>query len=88
MKKKRKKKKIKVVERKLGKEKVWGFAYFDDNLIEIDERLRGKRQLRTYIHELCHLSFGEKMPEYKILEAEKIIGNTLWELGYRKIDNI
>lgn len=83
-KKRRKNRKIRVLERKLGG-KVWGFAHIGDNLIEIDSRLKPKMHLRVVVHELAHLAFPTA-PEYKILEAEKIIGKTLWEMGYRKIN--
>jgi hypothetical protein len=33
---------MKVVRRKLGKEKADGLAHIDDNTIEIDERLKGR----------------------------------------------
>ena len=37
-------KRIKIKYCKLGKQKVWGFAH-SDGLIEIDERLKGKKKL-------------------------------------------
>ena len=82
--------KIKVVYKKLGRHKVKkgdcvGLAHVDKNLIEIEERLLAKDKFKTLIHELCHMAFPE-YSETKILKAERIIGNILWNEGYRKIE--
>ena len=50
---------IKVVYRKLGKEKVYGWANSENNSIEIDERLKGKKQLEIILHEALHLLHPE-----------------------------
>jgi len=42
-------KKIKVIYKKLGKEKVYGFANLGDNEIEIDARLKGKKHLEIML---------------------------------------
>lgn len=76
--------KIKVIYRKLGREDAWGLAHTDDNLIEIDSRLRNKRLLQVLIHESAHLALD--LTENQILKLEKVIGNVLWQEGYRKLD--
>jgi hypothetical protein len=48
---------VKVVWRKLGKERAWGQATIGENLIEIDPRLGAKRQLEVLCHEQVHLTF-------------------------------
>ncbi len=83
--KRRKNRKIKVVYRKLGREHVHGL-YWADGLIEIDKRLKGKRRMKICIHECLHAAFLD-VPEYKILKAESLIGNVLWQENYRKVDN-
>lgn len=81
--KKRNKYKVKVVRRKLGREKAYGQAFLGEGLIEVDERLKNEMELKVLVHELLHLAFP-KASETQVLKAEKIVGNTLWELGYRK----
>ena len=70
-------KKVKVRYRKLGKEQSWGIYHPSKNLIEIDERLKGKRLLGTQVHEALHLTFPE-LTEEKVVEAEKIMIEVLW----------
>ena len=84
--KKKKVKKIKVIYRKLAREKVEGWAHLNKDKIEIDERLVGRKRLRVLVHELTHLAF-ESATESEVLNAERIIGNTLWQEGFRKVDN-
>ena len=82
----RKRKKILITERRLGREKVWGFSYKGDNLVEIEKTLKGKRRFKVLIHEVLHELFPDAS-ETKILEAEKILGNILWDQDYRRVDN-
>lgn len=81
-----KKNKIKIVERGLGREGVWGFCYKEDNLIELDKNLMGKRRLMVLCHELVH-KIAPDMSESAVLKAERILGNALWSQGYRRVDN-
>jgi hypothetical protein len=83
--KKRKKNKIKVVYKKLGRSKVWGQCYQGENKIEIEERLRGKRRFFVTVHELLHDQFPETS-ETKIRKAETVIGNVLWGENYRRVE--
>ena len=49
---------IRIKYRKLGKEKVWGLAH-SDGVIEIEERLKGKKHLEIIVHEvLVHVDVG------------------------------
>jgi hypothetical protein len=79
------KSKIKIIEKKLGRSGAWGLAYRHKNLVEIDSRLSGKRRLKVLCHELAHKSFP-KATEKEISRAEQIIGNSLWEQNYRRVD--
>ncbi len=83
---KKNKSKLKIVERKLGREKAMGICYFDQNLIELDEDLTSKQRLFTLVHELVHKSF-ESMSESEVARAEKIIGDGLWQDNYRRVQN-
>lgn len=77
-------KKIKVVYRKLGKEKVWGFSH--DDFIEIDERVRGKKHCELLLHESLHYLFPSASEE-EITRKAIILTNTVWAEGYRRCDN-
>jgi hypothetical protein len=81
--------KIKVVHRKLGKEKALGMCSpgrrEGEWLIEIDERLKGKMHLRVLIHELCHALFPS-CSETATLRVEKVLGDALWRQGYRRVE--
>jgi hypothetical protein len=81
-----KKKNIKIVECDLSRENVWGWAYKNENLIEIEKTLKGKERLKTLVHELCHHAF-RKAKEPQIIKAEQIIADALWKENYRKVDN-
>ncbi len=77
--------KIKVIYRKLGKEQAYGISS-SDGVIEIDERLRGKKALEILIHELMHL-INPKDCEKTIIRKSIILTKILWQEGYRKIDD-
>lgn len=78
-------KKIKVVYRKLGKERVWGWAHGND-YIEIDPRLKGKKHLEILNHEILHVLFPQ-LSEKEIVKKSIILTNTLWQDGFRKCDH-
>ena len=87
-----------IVYRHLGKEWCWGqaTAYPKRPLIEIDPRLGAKRMLEVVCHEALHIALPHltdhppKSREHKKGEAEvdrlgKIVSDTLWKDGYRKV---
>lgn len=76
---------MKVVKRKLGKEKVWGLADTDNNTIEIDVRLNGKRLLLYYIHEALHI-LEPTWSETKIKKQASRLTAVLWKEKYRRVD--
>lgn len=81
-----KRKKIKIKYRKLGRANVWGLAYPDENLVELDERLKGKKHLEILTHEVIHLLIPEASEE----ETERLsinLTNLIWSQGYRRIDS-
>ena len=79
-------KSFKVIESKLKRHKAYGLAHLDDNTIEIDERLEGRKKLEIIIHECLHL-LNTEWEEDKVVEQSKRICVTLWKLNYRQVDN-
>jgi hypothetical protein len=76
--------KIKVVYRKLLREKAWGQCH--DDCIEIDPRLRGRKFLEVLLHECLHW-VNPADSEEEIIRKSVLITNTLWAEGIRKVDN-
>ena len=76
--------KIRIKYRKLGKEKVWGVAH-SDGLIEIEERLKGKKHLEIIIHEILHLLWFEASEE-EIERKSIILTKALWKENYRRVE--
>ncbi len=80
----RKSKPVKVVWRKLGREKAWGQATIGEDLIEIDPRLGAKRQLEVLCHEQVHLIFPSAS-EPEVDKAGKALAKMLWAQDYRRV---
>lgn len=72
--------------KKLGKEKVYGLAHHDGDIIEMDVRLTGKKHMEILIHEALHLLWAEA-EEDEIEEKAIKLTNTLWRQKYRRIDD-
>ena len=85
MKRRRKSHKVKVIERRLGREKSDGLAWIGENKIEIHTDLEGKERMGVIAHEVAHLAFP-KASENSILKFEKMIRDTLWDQGYRRVE--
>ncbi|NCA31057.1 MAG: hypothetical protein EBS93_10135 [Chitinophagia bacterium] len=77
--------KIKIIYRKLGKEQAYGLSS-SDGIIEIDERLKGKKMMEILIHEVLHL-LNPKDDEKTIIRKSVTLTKVLWKEGYRKIDD-
>lgn len=75
-----------VTYKKLGQSKAVGFAYTDKNppLIELDERLYGRRHLEVLCHETAHCFFPD-LPEKTVEEFGYYMRDVLWKEGYRQI---
>ena len=82
----RKRPKVKVIWRPLGKERAWGQAETDPArpVIEIDPRLSPKRELETLTHETLHVAFPE-MSEKEVDRAGKVISAVLWQENFRRV---
>jgi hypothetical protein len=77
--------KIRIKYRKLGKEKVWGLAHLGENLIEIDERLKGYRLLLYLLHEFMHIRHPE-WSETKVRKESSKMAKFIWNQQFRKIE--
>lgn len=78
------KKKARIVEKKLGRQRAWGQYHPESALIEIDPRTRSKPYMDTCIHELLHHA-DPKMSETKVWKVARIIANGLWGRNFRRI---
>lgn len=75
-------KSIKVIHRKLGNEKAWGLA--QDNQIELDVRLTGRRHLLYLLHEMLHVIHPD-WSETKVVQVSRRMCKVLWDQRYRRI---
>jgi len=76
---------IEIIYRKLGQHKALGLAWTEDNLIEIDERIKAFEHLEVVIHEVIHIQ-NPKWSEIKVEGHAKQLAKILWSMGYRKCD--
>ena len=79
-----KSKRIKIVERKLGREKAFGQSWQNDSFIEIDPRQKSRQYLNTLIHEILHVLYPEDS-ETKVIENSRILSKYIWEKNYRRV---
>ncbi len=77
--------KIKIIYKKLGREKALGTAS-SDGIVEVDATLKGKKKFEIIIHECLHILLP-KATEETIIEKSVMLVNTLWHEGYRCVDN-
>jgi len=76
---------IKIIYRKLGKEQAYGISS-SDGVIEIDQRLKGKKHMEILIHEILHL-LNPKDDEKTIIRKSVTLTKILWKEGYRRVDD-
>lgn len=74
-----------VINKKLGREKARGQAHCDDNIIEIDSRLKRKEHLEILIHEALHL-LNSSWSETKIILHSKKLATVIWKEKYRRAE--
>jgi hypothetical protein len=79
------KSRVKVLERKLGRERAWGQAWQGINELEIDPRQPPKQYLDTLIHEALHLARPE-LEETTVEETATFITDVLWRQNYRRVN--
>jgi len=75
---------MKLVYRKLKRELAVGMCHWD--YIELDPRLTGRKHLEILLHEMVHYWFPE-LSEEDVVKASVDMCRTMWEDGYRKVDN-
>lgn len=78
-------KRIRVRERKLGRERAVGLAWQGLDLIEIDPRQRARAYLNTLVHELLHVIFPQAS-ERKVGRAACAMTRKLWEARFRRLE--
>jgi hypothetical protein len=76
--------KVRIVERKLKRERAVGRVFLDEGVIEIEGRQKPREWLSTLVHEALHVAFPA-MGEKPIAAAEKKIADILWRAGVRRI---
>jgi hypothetical protein len=76
---------MKVVYKKLGKQRAWGQAHVDSNTIEIDPRLRARKKMQILIHEAMHI-LNPDWSETKVIEQSTRMAKMLWSQHYREVD--
>jgi hypothetical protein len=76
-------KKVKIVERKLGRERADGQANIIERTIEIDPTVSEERRVVVMVHEALHLADWD-LPEDKVTQLAEFVGPILWKHGYRR----
>ena len=76
---------IKVIYKKLGREKLWGEAHSDDNIVVLDSRLKGKKHLEILAHETLHLLLPGAN-EDEIVRISTALIKILWKENYRRVE--
>ena len=78
-------KKIRVRERKLGREKADGLAWEGRRaLVEIDPRQGENNRLDTLLHEAMHILFP-KLNEMQVRGVAARLTEILWNDGWRRV---
>lgn len=78
--------KLKVIERKLGRERSWGLYWCGQNRIELEASLRGRRRLQVLLHEALH-HILPNASENSVERKSQLLASLLWKQGYRRVDN-
>lgn len=80
-------KKIRVRERKLGREKADGLAWEKRALVEVDPRQPERDRLDTLLHEAVHILFP-KLNEMQVRGVAARLTEILWKDGWRRVRGI
>lgn len=76
--------KVRVVERKLKRQRAMGRVFLEEGVIEVEQRQKPREWLSTLVHEALHVAFPD-MEEKPIAAAEKKIADILWRAGVRRV---
>lgn len=77
-------KKVKVIIKKLRRERILGQAFIGYNEIEIDPRLKPLKYFEVLIHEYMHLLFP-MMSETEVSKKARLMAKFLWSQQYRRV---
>ena len=85
MRRSRRRPKVKVIARKLGRERCIGLAVEEDGrqTITFDPRQPERELLNTLAHEAIHLVDFD-IPERKVIRLANKVAAVLWQEGYRR----
>ena len=75
---------MKIIYKKL--KGLYGLAHLGTDVIEIDNRIKGKKLLEILLHESLHIYLPKKS-EASIIKLSVDLTNILWEQEYRQVDN-
>jgi len=75
-----------IVSKKLGRRNAHGLVEDGGDMVFINARLKSKKKLEIIINECRHINLPYLM-EATIEELGSEIARTLWDFGYRKVDN-
>jgi hypothetical protein len=75
---------VKIIERKLRRQRALGRVFLEEGVIEIDQRQKPREWLSTLVHEALHVAFPD-IGEKRIAAAERKIADILWRAGIRRI---
>ena len=76
---------IKIIYKKLGREKAHGIAE-SDGVVYLDPRLKGKKALEIVLHECLHI-LNPLDDEKTIIRKSVTLTKILWKEGYRRADH-
>ena len=76
---------IKLIYKKLGREKAHGIAE-SDGVVYLDPRLKGKKALEIVLHECLHI-LNPLDDEKTIIRKSVTLTKILWKEGYRRADH-
>lgn len=76
--------KIRVTERKLGREKSFGMSWQGMRWVEIDPRQTSKEYLDTLIHEALHELLPQHSEEW-VTNAATTLSRLIWRMGFRRL---
>lgn len=78
--------KIKVIEKKLGRQSAMGIAYTDTGLIHVDPRQTSRQYLDTLIHEMLHV-YNPEWSESRVSKTANEMTEILWAKDFRRIQH-
>jgi hypothetical protein len=74
---------LRIIERKLGRERALGQC--DGDLVEIDPRQCSRERLDTVLHETMHFALPEAR-EPDVRRAANLLATALWRDRWRRIE--